>query len=234
MPAHAKLVGLLTFVLAVVSLPRGAHWPLLGMLAVAVGVLASTRVPFSLLLPRMVVEVPFVVFALVMPFVALGPRVQLGPLEVSGPGLEAAVTLLLKGTTGVLAAIAFAVTTRPRDLVLALQHLRCPDQLVLIVAFMVRYTDVVLDQMRRMRVARESRGFVARSPRAWPALASSSGALFIRSYERGERVHLAMLSRGWSGRHPATVPLAATPAQWALALTPATIALITSVLVWAR
>ena len=85
MPAHAKLVGLLTFVLAVVSLPRGAHWPLLGMLAVAVGVLASTRVPFSLLLPRMVVEVPFVVFALVMPFVALGPRVQLGPLEVSGP-----------------------------------------------------------------------------------------------------------------------------------------------------
>ena len=105
---------------------------------------------------------------------------------------------------------------------------------MLIVAFMVRYTDVVIDQMRRMRVARESRGFVARSPRAWPALASSSGALFIRSYERGERVHLAMLSRGWSGRHPATVPLAATPAQWALALTPATIALITSVLVWAR
>ena len=71
MPAHAKLVGLLTFVLAVVSLPRGAHWPLLGMLAVAVGVLASTRVPFSLLLPRMVVEVPFVVFALAVSYTHL-------------------------------------------------------------------------------------------------------------------------------------------------------------------
>jgi cobalt/nickel transport system permease protein len=56
--------------------------------------------------------------------------------------------------------------------------------------------------MARMKVARESRGFRARTVRAWPVLATTAGALFIRSYERGERVHLAMLSRGYDGSMP--------------------------------
>jgi cobalt/nickel transport system permease protein len=53
--------------------------------------------------------------------------------------------------------------------------------------------------MRRMRIARESRGFSGGSLRSWPVVARSAGALFIRSYERGERVHLAMLARGYEG-----------------------------------
>jgi cobalt/nickel transport system permease protein len=56
--------------------------------------------------------------------------------------------------------------------------------------------------MARMRMALTARGFEARNPRHWPVLARSAGALFIRSYERGERVHLAMLSRGYDGRLP--------------------------------
>ena len=51
-----------------------------------------------------------------------------------------------------------------------------------------------------MRTARESRGFTARNPRHWPVLGRSAGALFIRSFERGERVHLAMISRGYDGK----------------------------------
>jgi cobalt/nickel transport system permease protein len=53
-----------------------------------------------------------------------------------------------------------------------------------------------------MRIASASRGFSARDPRHWPVLAKGVGALFIRSFERGERVHLAMVSRGYSGRLP--------------------------------
>lgn len=227
-PAHAKLIGLVAFVLAVVSIPNAAQAALLMLLLVAAAVLASTRVPPRHLLPRLAVETPFAVFALVLPFVAVGPRVDLGPLTVSQTGLTAAVALLLKGTTGVLAAIAFAVTTRPRDLVRALQHLRVPDPLVLIASFMVRYVDVVGDQLRRMKVARASRGFTARSVRAWPTLAAGTGALFIRSYERGERVHLAMVSRGWNGSMPVTDPLTAAPTAWALALLPATLAALAS------
>lgn len=48
-------------------------------------------------------------------------------------------------------------------------------------------------------------------------LAKSVGALFLRSYERGERVHLAMVSRGYDGRMPVLHDVGASAAQWSLA-----------------
>jgi cobalt/nickel transport system permease protein len=161
-------------------------------------------VPPPYLLKRMVVEVPFVVFALLMPFVSTGPRVDVLGVTVSEPGLLAGWALLAKGSLGVLASLTLAATTEPRDLLAGLQRLRMPQQLVQIMGFMIRYLDVVTEEMRRMRVALESRGFSARDPRHWPVLARSAGALFIRSYERGERVHLAMVARGYTGRLPMT------------------------------
>ncbi|HEU5454759.1 MAG TPA: energy-coupling factor transporter transmembrane component T, partial [Nocardioides sp.] len=105
-------------------------------------------------------------------------------------------------TLGVLAALTLAATTEPDDLLRGLQRLRVPDPLVQIMGFMIRYLDVVTGEMGRMLTAMRSRGYDPRSPRHWPVLGRSLGALFIRSYERGERVHLAMLSRGYTGTLP--------------------------------
>ena len=200
LPAHVKLVGLLTFILLVVALPREAHRVQVAMLLIALAVVAATRVPWRHVMARLVVETPFVIFALVLPFVATGPTRALGPFTVSRDGVAASIVLLLTATTSCLMAIAFATTTASRDLVRALQHLHVPDRLVQILAFMVRYLGVVGSQSQRMKVARESRGFAPRSLGGWPVIASSAGALFIRSYERGERVHLAMMSRGYTVR----------------------------------
>ena len=191
-----KVLGVVAFMLVVVATPH-PWWPLLGVYAalVVVGVVVS-RVPVGYLAPRMLVEVPFLVFALVLPFVATGERVEVLGLEVSRPGLVAAGTLVAKGTLGVLAALLLAATTEPRDILRGLERLRVPAPIVQIMSFMVRYLDVVTADMARMRIALTARGFEARNPRHWPVLARSAGALFIRSYERGERVHLAMLSRG--------------------------------------
>ena len=205
-PPHLKLAVLLGFVLTVVATPREWFPFFGGYLVLLAGVVALSQVPAAYLLKRMVVEVPFVVFAVLMPFIATGPRTEVLGVEVSAPGLLAAWGLLAKGTLGVLASLTLAATTEPRDILLGLQRLRVPQQLVQIMGFMVRYLDVVTDEMRRMRIARESRGFTARDPRHWPVLARSAGALFIRSYERGERVHLAMLSRGYDGSMPRTGP----------------------------
>jgi len=191
-----KVVSLLCFVLVVVATPL-RWWPVLvGCALVLVGVIAMSRVPPAYLLRRMVVEVPFLLFAVMLPFVAHGPRTVVLGLEVSEPGLSAAAGLLVKATLGVAASLTLAATTEPHALLAGLERLRLPGQLVQIMGFMVRYLDVVTDEMRRMRVALASRGFSARDPRHWPVIARSIGALFIRSYERGERVHLAMLSRG--------------------------------------
>lgn len=201
-PSHLKVLALLGFMIVVVATPRDAY-PAFAAYAVLLGaVIGLTRVPPTYLLKRTVVEVPFVVFAVLLPFVATGPQTEVLGVSVSEHGLEAGIALLVKGTLGVLASLTLAATTEPQDLLAGLERLRMPQQLVQIMAFMVRYLDVVTGEMRRMRVARESRGFSARNPRHWPVLARSAGALFIRSYERGERVHLAMLSRGYTGRMP--------------------------------
>jgi cobalt/nickel transport system permease protein len=201
-PAHLKILALLAFVLVVVATPRDWFW-VFPVYFVLIGVVvAISRVPPTYLLKRTVVELPFVVFAVLLPFVARGPQTEVLGLSLSESGLLAAWGLLVKGTLGVLASLTLAATTEPQELLAGLERLRMPNLLVQIMGFMVRYLDVVTDELHRMRIARESRGFVARNPRHWPVLARSAGALFIRSFERGERVHLAMLSRGYTGRMP--------------------------------
>ena len=201
-PAHLKVLALLGFMLVVVATPRQAYPVLALWAALLLGVVVLSRVPLRYLLPRMVVEVPFVVFAVLMPFIAHGPRTEVLGVSVSEPGLVAGVALLIKGTIGVLASLTLAATTEPQDLLRGLQRLRTPDLVVQIMGFMIRYLDVVTAELGRMMTALRSRGCDPRSPRHWPVLARSLGALFIRSYERGERVHLAMLSRGYDGRLP--------------------------------
>ncbi|MDK1476027.1 cobalt ECF transporter T component CbiQ [Streptomyces sp. 549] len=214
LPAHCKLVGVFCFVLVVVSTPREAMWAF-GLYALLLAAVAgAARVPPGFLLARMLIEVPFVAFAVLLPFVAEGPRVEWLGLSLSESGLWGAWNVLAKGTLGVGASVLLAATTDIRALLLGLQRLRLPAQLVEIASFMIRYGDVVADELRRMRIARLSRGFQSRGPRHWGVLAKTAGALFIRSYERGERVHLAMVSRGYSGSMPVTDTVAATRRQW--------------------
>jgi cobalt/nickel transport system permease protein len=201
-PAHLKIVALVAFMLVVVATPRDAYVVHGLYLLLLIGAAALARVPATYLLPRMLVELPFVVFAVVVPFVATGPQTELLGVSVSRTGLVDAFGLLAKATIGVLAGLLLAATTEPAALLRGLERLRLPQQLVQIMGFMLRYLEVVGDELRRMRIASASRGFSARDPRHWPVLAKGVGALFIRSFERGERVHLAMVSRGYSGRLP--------------------------------
>lgn len=232
LPAHVKLLALVGFVFVVVATPREAFWAF-GVYAVLLGAVAViAAVPARFILRRMVVEIPFVVFALLLPFLAVGPQVEVLGLSLSEDGLLAGWNILAKGTLGVVASILLAATTDARALLMAMQRLRVPPVLVEITSFMVRYADVIADEMRRMKIARESRGFEPTRRRALQVVASSAGALFIRSYERGERVHLAMLSRGYNGRLPSLEVQQASASAWvAAAALPAT-ALVVSVLAW--
>ncbi|WP_329386607.1 cobalt ECF transporter T component CbiQ [Streptomyces sp. NBC_01716] len=214
LPPHCKLAAVLCFVLVVVSTPREAVWAFGLYAALLAGVAALARVPAGFLLRRMLIEVPFVAFAVLMPFVVPGEQVQFLGLSLSVPGLWGAWNVLAKGTLGVAASVLLASTTELRALLLGLQRLRLPPMLVQIASFMIRYGDVITDELRRMSIARRSRGFEARGVRHWGVLGKSAGALFIRSYERGERVHLAMMSRGYTGTMPVIDEMTASRAQW--------------------
>jgi cobalt/nickel transport system permease protein len=98
--------------------------------------------------------------------------------------------------------------------------------------FMVRYLDVVIGDLNRMRVALRSRGYAPRRIREAGALAATAGTLFIRSYERGERVYLAMLARGYSGSMPDTEEGRAGGAEWAAAAALAAAAGSVAIVAW--
>lgn len=217
LPPHCKLAAVLAFVLVVVCTPREAMWAF-GLYAVLLAaVAAAAHVPAGFLLRRLLIEIPFVAFAVLMPFVVPGEQVHVLGLSVSVPGLWGAWNVLAKGTLGVAASVILASTTELRSLLLGLQRLKLPPMLVQIASFMIRYGDVVTDEMRRMSIARRSRGFEAKGVRHWGVLGKSAGALFIRSYERGERVHLAMVSRGYAGTMPVIDEVTASRAQWTYA-----------------
>ena len=205
-PAHVKLVLLVSFMLVVVATPREWYLAFAGYLLVLLVVIWVSGVPYRYLAKRMLIETPFVLFAVLVPFIAEGPRIEVLGMSVSQPGLVAAWGLIVKGSLGVLASLTLAATTDPQDVLVGLRRLRMPDLIVQIMGFMLRYLEVVTGEMGRMTTSMKSRGSDPRSPRHWPVLARSLGALFIRSYERGERVHLAMLARGYDGTLPHLAP----------------------------
>jgi cobalt/nickel transport system permease protein len=77
-----------------------------------------------------------------------------------------------------------------------------------------------------MKVARDSRGFEATGVKHWKVIATAAGALFIRSYERGERVHLSMLSRGYEGVLPHDEVEKSTASDWLMVLIYPLVALV--------
>ncbi len=199
LPAQVKTVAAIVFIFMVVLTPVRAVGAFAIYLGLVFVVIKIADIPFPLVLKRMLIEIPFVIFAVLMPFFGPEPRIEFLGLSLSQEGLWAAFGILAKGTIGVATSITLAATTRARDLLQGLEKIGVPDLLVQIASFMLRYSAVVTDDLSRMKVARESRGFSASGIKHWKVLANSAGALFIRSYERGERVHLAMLSRGYNG-----------------------------------
>ncbi len=197
-----KLAACLLFVVAVVATPREAMWAFAGHGALLAAAAAAGRLPPGFVGRRMLIEIPFLLFALALPFLGRGERIDVLWFSVSREGLWGAWNILAKATLGAGAAVVLAGTTQVPELLRGFERLGMPRVFVSIMGFMVRYLDVVIGDLQRMRIALRSRGYDPRWIGEARALASTAGTLFIRSYERGERVYLAMLSRGFTGAMP--------------------------------
>ena len=207
------------FILICVSTPITRWQSFIGyFLAIFVTVWAA-KIPLLLVLKRALIEIPFVFFAILMPFFGTGERFQIGSINLYREGLLAGAGILTKGTIGVITAIILSTSTTAREILRGLERLKLPPLMVQIASFMLRYVNVVNDEMERMKIARESRGFEATGIKHWKVLSTAAGALFIRSYERGERVHLAMLSRGYEGVLPHDEPPHISGGIWLLSMT---------------
>ena len=229
---EAKVLATLGLILAAVFAKREAMWAFVLFAVLIIAIAVWARIPLRRLARRLTVEVPFVAFALLMPFVGRAPKVAVGPLDLSREGLWTGWNVLAKGTIGVAATGVLSFTTAVPDLLRGLDRLKVPKLFTAIAGFMVRYTEVLRGESDRMRVAHVSRGDNPRFLWQAKALASSSGLLFVRGYEHGERVHLAMESRGFTGVMPELDARRANARDWRLAALPVGAAAVIAALTW--
>ncbi len=126
-------------------------------------------------------------------------NIGLWQVSVSYSGLLVLANVLSKAWLCILSLILLSSTTKLADLLRGLRQLHVPHVIVLILSFMYRYIFVLMDEMMRMKQARDSRNFGGSRLHQLRTIGNMIGTLFIRSYERGERVYGAMLARGFDG-----------------------------------
>jgi cobalt/nickel transport system permease protein len=237
-PVHSldprvKLVLAIAFLFSVALTPPGA-WPaylLLLSLVLSVEVLSELGVRY--VLKRSLLALPFVLAALPVIFTAQGApalELTLGPwtLTVTQPGLERFISIAFKSWISVQAAVVLAASTSFPDLLLAMRAIRIPRLLVAIFSLMWRYLFVLVDEVLRLLRARTARSGHPGDPAlktggslAWRARVAGgmAGSLFLRAFERSDRIYMAMVSRGYDGEVRAMPMPELRPFHWAILLT---------------
>ncbi len=215
---EVKIAATFLFVVGVAITPREAIWAFAVDAAVLLVLLAVAGYGVRQVLARTTAVLPFIAFAFFIPFIASGEQTDVLWFSVSIDGLWATWNILAKALLGFGASLVLAGTTPIPEVIRGLGRLRVPPVVVSILSFMFRYLDLIVEEMSRMRTAMVAR---AHDPRwLWQAkpIASAAGALFVRSYERGERVHAAMLARGFNGTIPQLDHRVATSGEWVLSM----------------
>jgi cobalt/nickel transport system permease protein len=208
--ARLKFLLVIAFILAVSLLPEGAFLALAAAWLLLVVVSLLARIGPAPMVRGAFIAMPFAIAAFPLIFTRPGDPIttfdfRLFALTLSGEGIIAFATILLKSWVSVQAAALLVFTTPFHDLLEGLERLRLPRLMVAIISLMYRYLAVLIGEATRMMRARSSRAAVPHGsrPPGWRwhgrVVGNMVGALFIRAYERSERVYVAMQSRGYAG-----------------------------------
>lgn len=206
--ARVKVVCTAALIVAVLVVPMSQSWRLALIAGLMLVVAAASRLPARWIAKRMLILLPFLIIAAVL--VPLAPVVrptdavavpQLG-LTLSRMALSAYVAISGKCLLVLFAATLLVGTTRTVDLLRAGQALGLPRTITALIGFAATYLTVLSQEAARMLTARDSRGKMRGLRRSLAVAGSMLRALIVRTFERGERIALAMVSRGYRGRMP--------------------------------
>ncbi|KKG13010.1 cobalt transporter [Methanosarcina sp. 2.H.T.1A.6] len=211
---RVKLLFALAIIIYVVSLPRIHEKNMIHLFAIEVYLLLLVLVSgldLRYFFLRIVAILPFGLgIALIQPFLrpsfienyTLYPfDLPLG-LSITYEGLAFGSTLLAKFLVCITAIVLLSSTTRLRDMVSAADRMGIPREFTLLLSMMVRYLFLFWAVLKRIRIAQQTRLFDIWNkdvPRRWAIeqVGNSMSAIFIRSYEQGERTYISMLCRGY-------------------------------------
>jgi len=195
---QVKLLTTLAFLVVVASFSKYDLTGLLPLVLYPIVLVNLGDLPSGRLLVRLVLAAPFVLFiGAFNPLLDRTVLMRIGPVPVTG-GWVSLVIILVKFTLSVLAALILLATSGFHAICAALARMRLPRVFVLQLLFTYRYLHVLIEEAGRM-----IRAHALRSPRgkgvqpgAWGSL---GGQLLLRTLDRAQRIHQAMLCRGFDG-----------------------------------
>ncbi|XGV98953.1 MAG: cobalt ECF transporter T component CbiQ [Leptolyngbya sp. BL-A-14] len=202
-----RVLCTLLLLFAIALTPNGRWWSW-AIYAVGVGAIVLTsRVTLSILCKRVAVESVFISVVLLGTLFRSGGTVlwHWGWLQITTEGLWVLGSVALKAILSLLLANVLVLTTSVPSLLHALTALRMPPLLVAILASMYRYIAVLIEEFQSMQRAAVSRNLMGSNRWKRLVVGNMMGSLFIRTLDRGDRVHQAMLSRGYNGLPPVPV-----------------------------
>jgi cobalt/nickel transport system permease protein len=227
---QTRLLCVVLCVFAITLTPNGQWWTWLIYGVALLIALFLSQVNWRVLAKRMVVESAFIGTILLGTLFREGGDVlwSWGWMQITTNGLIVLGSVALKALLSLLILNILTLSTSLSLLLYGLSSLGIPPLLVAILASMCRYIGVLVDEFQSMRRAAAARNFYGgkwwqgSQNGAWQrqAIGNMIGVMFIRTLERGDRIHLAMLSRGYQG----IPPLLETPQIdkrdiWAITLT---------------
>ncbi len=202
-----KVVATMCFIITVVSVDRYAVSHLLPFFLFPLLILAGANLPAIYFARKLLILSPLVLFiAIFNPLLDRTVMVQIGPLAVSG-GWISFCSIILRFVLTVSAALLLIATTGFTGICMALERLGMPRVFAVQLLFLYRYIFVLVDEGVRMSRARALRSFSGRGL-GLGVFSSLVGSLLIRTLDRAQRIHMAMLCRGFRGDIRISRPLA--------------------------
>jgi cobalt/nickel transport system permease protein len=195
---RAKVLTTLVFLVCVVSFGKYAVLPLLPFLIFPVVMASQGNIPGGFLLRKLLIVSPFaIVIGIFNPRLDQQVVFYLGSWGVSA-GWISYLSILLRFTLTTLAALILIGTTSLTAICSGIERMGVPDVFATQLLFLYRYIFVLADEVLRMSRARALRSF-GRKGMGITVYSNMLGHLLLRTYERAQRIYLAMTCRGFDG-----------------------------------
>lgn len=196
------LVITLAYLLAMLSVPPQALTMLIWFAIFPIVAAPLTGTYYSHILLRSLIVVPLAaLIGMFNPIFDTEAAFHVGGVEVSR-GWVSFVSIILRAVLSMQALLILIRSTGFNGVCRSLRRVGMPEFLTVQLMMVYRYLTVLIQEALDMRRAREARGYGKKNMplRMWGAFA---GQLFLRTINRADSIHRAMLSRGFTG----TIPL---------------------------
>ncbi|MCL1909167.1 MAG: cobalt ECF transporter T component CbiQ [Holophagaceae bacterium] len=201
----AKLISTAVFILIVVSFDRHAFGPLVPYVFFPTFMMAISGTPYSMLLKRFVVALPFCLFAGVANLVFdRDAAFSMYGISVSY-GAVSFCAIVLRSYLCVMSVMVLVSVTPFSEITNSMRRLWVPNIFIVLFEMIYRYIGVLFDEAYSMYVSytlrRAGKGRGRGSGIAIRDMGSFLGQLVLRSIDRADRVYSAMKCRGYCGGH---------------------------------